>query len=87
MFSELYKILFKISEEIHRFAITFHIKKRDKGTFKSPLDDIKGIGDIRKKKLLQHFGSILEIKNASVEELKKLGLDDKTIMNLKEGLK
>ena len=84
---ELYKVLVKISEEIHRFAISFHIKKRDKKALKSPLDDIKGIGETRKKRLLMHFSSIDAIKKANYEDLKKLGLDEKTIKNLKEGFK
>ncbi|MDL2292687.1 excinuclease ABC subunit UvrC [Acholeplasma sp. OttesenSCG-928-E16] len=85
--SNIYKLLLKISEEIHRFAITFHIQKRDKKALKSPLDEIKGIGKKRKMALLMEFKSIDEIKNASVEKLKKLGFDEKTISNLKEGLK
>ncbi|MFA6377202.1 MAG: excinuclease ABC subunit UvrC, partial [Acholeplasmataceae bacterium] len=77
--SELYKLLVKLSDEVHRFAIDFHRKTRAKQAVSSPLDQIKGIGPARKKMLLQHFKSIDDLRNASIEELKSLGLNDEII--------
>ena len=64
-----YRLIYKIQEEAHRFAINYHRSLRSKKMFKSELDDIKGIGEKRKKALLKHFHSIDNIKKASVEEL------------------
>ncbi len=82
--SELYKFLLELSEEVHRFAITFHRSVRDKVAHKSFLDDIKGIGPKRKKLLLQNFSNIEDIKQASRETLKSLGLPDEAIDAIKE---
>jgi len=82
--SELYKLLVKLSDEVHRFAIDFHRKTRAKQAVSSPLDQIKGIGPARKKMLLQHFKSIDDLRNASIEELKSLGLNDEIIKRMKE---
>ena len=48
----------RIQDEVHRFAITYHRKLRDERNLHSVLDDIKGIGEVRRKALLRHFGSI-----------------------------
>ena len=85
--SELYKFLLKISEEVHRFAITFHRETRKKKAASSILDDIKGLGEKRKKLLLSHFSSIEAIKNAQIEELKSLGIPEAVCQNIKEELK
>jgi excinuclease ABC subunit C len=85
--SELYQFLLKISEEVHRFAIAFHVKTRDKIANQSFLDDIKGIGPKRKLKLLSHFKSIEDIREASYETLSALGLPDEVINQLKEVVK
>ncbi|MFA6800807.1 MAG: excinuclease ABC subunit UvrC [Acholeplasmataceae bacterium] len=82
--SDLYKFLLELSEEVHRFAITFHRSTRQKEAQKSFLDDIKGIGPKRKKSLLTNFSSIEDIKKASNETLKALGLPDEVIDALKE---
>ncbi len=82
--SDLYKFLLELSEEVHRFAITFHRSTRDKVAHKSFLDDIKGIGPKRKKLLLQNYKSIEEIKEASEEDLRALGLPAESIRALKE---
>lgn len=70
-------LLEEIRNEAHRFAISYHQKLRRKALKKSALDKIEGIGEKRKKILLSHFGSLTAIKNASPEELKKLGLSRK----------
>ncbi len=58
-----------IRDEAHRFAITFHRKKRDKGTLRTELIDIKGISEKTAQKLLQHFHSVEKVRNAGEEEL------------------
>jgi len=70
-------LLEEIRNEAHRFAISYHQKLRRKALKISVLDGIEGIGEKRKKILLSHFGSLTAIKNASPEELKKLGLSGK----------
>lgn len=67
-----FKMIFKIQEEAHRFAINYHKSLRTKDMFRSQLDDIKGIGEKRKMYLMKHFKSIEKIKNASVDELSKV---------------
>lgn len=71
-------LLQQIRDEAHRKAITFHRKKREKQLFTSELDSLEGIGPIKKKKLLKHFGSVKKLKQASEEDLKKVkGLNKK----------
>ncbi len=62
-------LLQQVRDESHRFAITYHRKLRSKNISQSSLDDIKGIGNKRKMNLLKEFGSVENIKNASLEEL------------------
>ena len=64
-----YKLIYKVQEEAHRFAINYHRSLRSDKMFKSELDDIDLIGPKRKQNLMKHFKSIEKIKNASVEEL------------------
>lgn len=64
-----YKMIYKIQEEAHRFAINYHRSLRENVIFKSELDAIPQIGNIRKQKLMEHFKSIKKIKEASIEEL------------------
>ncbi len=70
--SEGFKLITRIQDEAHRFAIEFHRKLRSQGQVHSILDEINGIGPARRKALMKHYTSIEEIKNASVEELKTL---------------
>lgn len=63
------KIIMQIRDEAHRFGITFHRNKRSKGQIHSELDDIKGVGEATKEKLLQHFKSIARVKSASFQEI------------------
>lgn len=67
--SEGFKLITRIQDEAHRFAIEYHRSLRSKSQVKSVLDDIPGIGEVRRKALMRHFKSIEEIKNAEVEEL------------------
>lgn len=64
--------LTNIQEEVHKLAIEYHRKKRDKDLQKSALDNIKGIGDKRKQDLFKVFKTIDNMKNASIEELMKV---------------
>ncbi|MTI47324.1 MAG: excinuclease ABC subunit UvrC [Firmicutes bacterium] len=70
--SSSFKLVTRIQDEAHRFAINYHRSLRDKKMFKSILDDIKGIGNTRKKALLKSLGSIDNIKKATVEELSSI---------------
>ncbi|MBR4487475.1 MAG: excinuclease ABC subunit C [Bacteroidales bacterium] len=67
--SPLFYLLASIQDEVHRFAITHHRKKFEKGFAHSDLDDIKGVGNSTKEKLLKHFKSVKRIKEASEAEL------------------
>lgn len=67
--SEGFKLITRIQDEAHRFAIEYHRSLRSKSQVKSVLDDIPGVGPARRKALMRHFKSIEEIKNATVEEL------------------
>lgn len=67
--SPLLLFLMRIRDESHRYGITFHRKLRHKSAFSSEIDQIPGVGSMRKKKLLQVFGSLAKLKNASTAEL------------------
>ena len=70
--SEGFKLITRIQDEAHRFAIEFHRKLRSQGQIHSVLDDIPGVGPARRKDLMRHFQNLDAIKSAEVEELKKL---------------
>ncbi|MCC6838483.1 MAG: excinuclease ABC subunit C, partial [Bacteroidia bacterium] len=70
--SESLKIIQQIRDEAHRFGITHHRSKRDKGTLKTELTTIKGISSITAQKLLSHFKSVKKVKEASEKELIKV---------------
>ena len=70
--SEGFKLITRIQDEAHRFAIEFHRKLRSKEQVHSVLDDIPGVGPARRKDLMKHFASLDEIRQADVEDLKKL---------------
>lgn len=67
--SEAFKLITRIQDETHRFAIEYHRQLRGKKQVHSILDDIEGIGDTRRRALMRHYQSLDEIKEASVEEL------------------
>ncbi len=70
--SEGFKLITRIQDEAHRFAIEYHRSLRSKTQVKSILDDIPGIGPTRRKSLMRYFTNIQEIKDAKVEELMKV---------------
>lgn len=83
--SRAYKMIYKIQEEAHRFAINYHRNLRSKTMFKSELDDIKLIGPKRKENLLKHFKSIYKIKKASIKELMEVeSMNEKSAESLYE---
>lgn len=69
--SELFFLLTRMQDEVHRYAISFHKNVRSKSLFQSVLDDVEGIGPKRKKELLKHFGSVKKLKEASLEQLEQ----------------
>jgi excinuclease ABC subunit C len=77
-------LLQKIRDEAHRVAITFHRKRRTKKTLRSALDDIPGIGPVKRKALLTHFGSLKKVELSSEEEWRKVkGISKANIAALK----
>ena len=66
--SETFRLLAQIQDEVHRFAITYHKKKRSKLQIHSELDDIQGVGAATKQKILQHFGSVKRAGSAEKDE-------------------
>ena len=83
--SDLFNFLTFMQDEVHRFTITYHKQIRSKGLIKSYLDDIPGIGDKRRKELIKKFGSVVKMKDASIEELKEI-LPDQVASELYEKL-
>ena len=81
--SEGFRLITRVQDEAHRFAIEFHRKLRSQGQVHSILDDIPGIGPARRKALMRTFASLDEIKNAEVEDLKKIpSMDEKSAKNV-----
>ena len=85
---DLLLTLQRIRNEAHRFAITFHRKRRQKAAFRSELDDVPGIGRKRKEALLKHFGSLEKIRAATLEELSALpGITNTVAASIESRLK
>lgn len=81
--SNLYRFVAGIQEEVHNYAITYHRSLRDKSLTKSILDEIDGVGEKRKKSLLNHFKDIENIKKASFEEILEVdGMNKKVAENI-----
>ena len=82
----LKNLITKFQDEVHDTAISYHRKLRDSSITKSELDEIEGIGEVKKIALLKHFGSVENIRNSTVEELMKVkGINEnlaKKILNL-----
>lgn len=83
--SDVFHYLTRIQDEVHRYTITYHKTLRDKGTIGSILDNINGIGNIRKKELIKKYGSVKKIKEASIHELSQI-IPENIAINLKEYL-
>ncbi|WP_041138693.1 excinuclease ABC subunit UvrC [Beduini massiliensis] len=83
--SQLFYLLTRMQDEVHRYAISFHKNVRSKSLFASILDEVEGIGEVRKKKLLRKFGSVKKMKEASLEEFEEI-LPKEVAKNLKAEL-
>ncbi|HYO61615.1 MAG TPA: helix-hairpin-helix domain-containing protein, partial [Actinomycetota bacterium] len=68
--SDALYLLQRIRDEAHRFALTYHQLRRNKKMTQSTLDGIPGLGEVRRKKLLKHFGSVKRVREATLEELR-----------------
>lgn len=81
--SEGFKLITRVQDEAHRFAIEYHRSLRSKLQVKSVLDDIEGIGPARRKALMKHFMEITAIKNASVDDLMDVeGITEQVAQNI-----
>ena len=79
----LFRYIGNIQEEVHRFAIEYHRTLRSRNMLTSVLDDIEGIGPVKRNSLLAYFGSIDRIKAATAEELVKVeGITQKNAQNI-----
>lgn len=84
---KLMNLITNFQDQVHDTAISYHRKLRDKEVTKSELDEINGIGEVKKKALLKHFGSIKKIKEASIEEIAKIkGINIELAKNIKDKL-
>ncbi len=79
--SEGFKLITRIQDEVHRFALEYHRKLRTKTITNSKLDEIKGVGPNRRKALYNHFGSIDKIQKATISELEEVPTINKKIAN------
>lgn len=85
--SEGLYLLQRIRDEAHRFAITHHRSRRSKTMVESILDDVPGLGEVRRKTLLKHFGSLKKLRAAEVEELAQVpGIGARTATAIKQAV-
>ena len=70
--SNVFHYLTRMQDEVHRFTINYHRQLRSKGSITSILDNINGIGSVRKKELIKKYGSVTKMKDASIDELKEI---------------
>lgn len=84
----LMNLITNFQDEVHKIAIEYHRKVRDKEITKSALDEISGIGQVKKQELLKRFGDIEKIKDAKIEELIQIkGINENLARTIKEELK
>jgi excinuclease ABC subunit C len=85
--SEALYLLQRVRDEAHRFAITHHRSRRSKSMVESLLDDVPGLGEVRRKTLLKHFGSLKKLREATVEELALVpGIGRRTATAIKDAV-
>ncbi|MGI8646021.1 MAG: excinuclease ABC subunit UvrC [Nocardioides sp.] len=85
--SEGLYLLQRVRDEAHRFAITHHRSRRSKSMVDSLLDDVPGLGEVRRKTLLKHFGSLKKLRAASVDELARVpGIGERTATAIKDAV-
>jgi excinuclease ABC subunit C len=70
----VFHLLQHMQDEVHRVAIAFHQRRRSRRSFDSVLDHIQGVGDKRKQRILKTFGSVRALRNATVEQLRDIGI-------------
>ncbi|MBE7010673.1 MAG: excinuclease ABC subunit UvrC [Ruminococcaceae bacterium] len=81
--SEAFRLLSEIQEEVHRFAVTYHKKLRSKRVTGSVLEEIEGVGDATRKKIMQHFKTISAVRRASEDEMMAVpGISKNTLKNI-----
>lgn len=85
--SQAFYLLERVQDEVHRYAITFHRQLRKKTGLSSVLDDVPGIGPERRKKILKHFGSVAQIRNADPAEFVAIGIGLKRAQQIVEYLR
>ena len=83
--SDVFHYLTRIQDEVHRYTINYHKQIRSKGSIASVLDNIEGIGKVRKKELIKKYGSIKKMKETSIEELSEI-IPENVAKNLKKYL-
>ncbi len=83
--SDIFHYLTRIQDEVHRYTITYHKQIRSKGSIASVLDNIEGIGSVRKKMLIKKYGSVAKMKEASIKELTEI-IPEPVAQNLKNYL-
>ena len=83
--SDVFHYLTRIQDEVHRYTINYHKQIRSKGSIASVLDNIEGIGKVRKKELIKKYGSIKKMKETSIEELGEI-IPENVAKNLKKYL-
>lgn len=83
--SDVFHYLTRIQDEVHRYTINYHKQIRSKGSIASVLDNIEGIGKVRKKELIKKYGGIKKMKEASIEELGEI-IPENVAKNLKKYL-
>ena len=83
--SDVFHYLTRIQDEVHRYTINYHKQIRSKGSIASVLDNIEGIGKVRKKELIKKYGGIKKMKEASIEELSEI-IPENVAKNLKKYL-
>ncbi len=85
--SEGLYLLQRVRDEAHRFAIAHHRNRRSKSMVESVLDGVPGLGEVRRKTLLRHFGSLRKLRAATVEEIAAVpGVGPRTAAAIKEAL-
>lgn len=84
--SQAFYLVQRIQDEVHRFAISFHRQTRSKNSLSSILDRIDGVGEKTRKKLLIHFHSLKNLKEADFQDLTKLGINRPTAENIMEAM-
>jgi excinuclease ABC subunit C len=85
--SEGLYLLQRIRDEAHRFAITHHRSRRSKSMVESALDDVPGLGEVRRKTLLKHFGSLKKLREAEVGDIAQVpGIGPATATAIKDAV-